>query len=370
MQRPTETPRDFATARTLPGRVYWDADLYARELETIFFGTWLCAGHRSRLASPGEFFTLEIGPESILLTADGQGDLHAFYNVCRHRGSRVMLESCGQTRSLQCPYHAWTYGLDGRLTGAPAMDGVEGFDRARFPLRAVRVETLHGFLFVNLDEEAPPVARCLDDLPDLSRFGLADLERVARHGYEVNTNWKLICENYHECYHCALAHPQLHRISDYCVAPEGPQVGRQYVGGPMSIREGFNTMTEGGLTSRPPLPGTTEADRRLVHYFNVLPNLLLSIAPDYVLTHYLWPRGVDGVFIETEWFAAPEQMSDAGFDLADAVEFWDTTNRQDWRLCENALRGLRSRGHRPGPYQASEGCVHAFDRWYVQKMWP
>ena len=138
----------------------------------------------------------------------------------------------------------------------------------------------------------------------------------------------------------------------------------------MAIKSRFNTMTLSGTTDRQPLAGSTDADRRMVHYFNLLPNFLLSICPDYVLAHYIRPRGPEQVYIETEWFCAAEQIGRADFDPSDAIEFWDTTNRQDWKLCEDALRGLKSAAHVQGRYQSGETCSHRFDRWYVEKMFP
>ncbi|MDJ0655841.1 MAG: aromatic ring-hydroxylating dioxygenase subunit alpha [Xanthomonadales bacterium] len=363
-----QTDRDFENALTLPGRVYWDPAVFAREEQQIFGKDWLCVGHVSRLASPGDFFLVNLGRESVILAADKQGTPHAFYNVCRHRGTRVVNDASGSCRLFRCPYHDWAYGLDGRLMSAPNMEETPNFRREDFPLREVRLELWNGFLFINLDPDALPMSAVYDDFPDLSYLNLHRLQRVGYHHYDVDANWKLICENYNECYHCALAHPQLHRISVDREYPDLNHVGKHFTGGPMAIRQGFNTMTTSGVTDRAPLPGWKDSDKDMVMYFNLYPNLLLSIAPDYLLTHYIWPTGPETVYIETEWFCATEQIEQPGFDPRDAIEFWDTTNRQDWGLCENALRGLRSTGHRPGPYQSWETCVHDFDRWYVRRV--
>lgn len=364
------TARDFADAMTPPGWIFSDPALYARDLDEIFGRMWLCVGHRSRLRAPGDFFRVDIGEESVLVVADPGGNANAFLNVCRHRGTRITNETSGRCRGFLCPYHAWFYDLDGTLKAAPDMDRVLGFDRADYPLVRVRLETFLGFLFINLDEDAHALGDAFADFPDFDRLNLPGLVRVARHDYDVQSNWKLICENYHECYHCSIAHPQLSRISDYGGLSNEGASGRNFIGGPMAIRPGFASMTMSGGGLGPRLTGADDADRRMVHYFNLLPNMLLSIAPDYVLTHYVWPREVDRVYIETEWFCSPEQKSEPGFDASDAIEFWDTTNRQDWALCENAMKGLRSRGHRPGRYGPGEDCAHRFDRWYVTKMFP
>jgi len=194
---------------------------------------------------------------------------------------------------------------------------------------------------VRHDHDQEALREAFDDLPELQRWDLASLVGVERHSYEVAANWKLLCENYNECYHCALAHPQLHRLSRLGDAPGSPQRGKNFVGGPMPLRDGFNTMSTTGITNRLPLPGSTDTDRRRVQYFNLLPNLFLSIAPDYVITHMLWPRDAGHCFVETEWLAAPSQLREAGFDLTDAVEFWELTNRRRVACigCSSGARG-------------------------------
>ncbi len=364
------TAAAFDVAATPPGRLFWDPALYERDLDEIFGRMWLCVGHNSRLRNPGDFFTVDLGRESIIVVANETGEPKAFLNVCRHRGTRVTSESSGNCRGFLCPYHAWHYGLDGQLRAAPGMENVAGFERADYPLLSVRLETLLGFLFVNLADDAEPLDEAFGDFPDLARYELPRLERVARHDYDVATNWKLVCQNYHECYHCGIAHPQLHRVSDYSTVTDGDVTGRLFIGGPMSIRRGYRSMTLDGSSSRPPFRRIGEDDLRLVHYFNLLPNFLLSIAPDYVLTHHIWPRGPESVYIETEWFCAPEQIAADDFDISDAEDFWDMTNRQDWSLCENALLGLKSRHHQPGRYHPGENCSHLFDQWYVRTMFP
>lgn len=362
------TDRDFGEARTPPGWIFHDPALYQRELAEIFRSMWLVACHHTRLAAAGDFLVVNFGAESVVLVRDREGRPRAYHNFCRHRGTRMVTESAGRCRMFRCPYHNWAYGLDGELVAAPTMDQIEGFDRRDYPLREVRLESMQGFLFINLDDDAEPLAEAYSDFPALSRYGTEGLVSVGRHHYEVAANWKLVCENYNECYHCSLAHPQLHRVSTYQEFPDYDVTGRNFNGGPMGIKDGCNTLTVSGVTRNPPLPGLEEQEKRLVHYFNVYPNFLYSLAPDYVMAHYLWPRGPGRVYIETEWFCSPEQLADPDFDPTDAIEFWDTTNRQDWALCENAQLGLASSGHIPGPYHPSESGVHAFDQWYVRRM--
>lgn len=364
------TARPFADALTPPGQIFHDADVHALDMQRIFGRMWVCAGHVSRAKETGQFFTIRIGDESLIVVRGQDDRLRAFFNVCRHRGTRLTSSEEGRCRGFTCPYHAWHYDLDGTLRAAPMMDDSGSFDLSRYPLVQARVEEHLGFVFVNLGNDGAAVEREFSDLPDLERFRLHELTCVHRHVYDVASNWKLVSQNFHECYHCPVAHPDLHRVSHHGELSSDSASGRLFIGGPMALRDGYTTLTKSGTTSRPPLPGTTTADLQSVHYFQLLPNLLLSIAPDYVLTHQLWPTGPERVSVETCWLFAPEQLAAASFDAADVIEFWDTTNRQDWLLCENALNGLKSSRHRPGPYQSSEDCAHRFDRWYVTTIFP
>ena len=364
------TAQDFEQAHTPPGRVFWDEGLYARELDDVFRRMWLCVLHASRLKVPGDFFVVDFGPESIVVVADDDIQPRAYHNVCRHRGTRLVSEPTGRTMGIRCPYHAWNYGLDGQLRAAPGMEATPHFCRSDFPLLDVRIDIFRGFLFICLDSDAEPLGDAFADFPSLEVGRLENVVRVARHDYNVASNWKLICENYHECYHCAVAHPQLHRISDYDT-PFDPQAsGRLFVGGPMRVKPPYSSMTMSGASLDEDQGSAEGASTAIVHYFNLLPNFLLSIAPDYVLTHHIWPRGPESVYIESEWFCAPDLVAQDRFSIEDAETFWDVTNQQDWNLCETALKGLKSSYHRPGRYHPDEHCAHRFDRWYVERMFP
>ena len=361
------TDQPFETALTLPGFVYHDTELFQRELSGLF-GDWVCVGHVAALDEAGSSRVVDIGADSIIITCDREAGLNAFHNVCRHRGTRLLNVNEAPCRHIVCPYHAWRYGNDGQLKNAPGMDGRPGFSAADHALQPVRVETLLGFIFVCLNDGRPALDKFFPDLPDLSAFGLERLQRGAMHDYNVAGNWKLICENYNECYHCPGAHPQLHRLSNDADLPEFDHRGKNFTGGPMRINAPFASMTRDGQSGRPLLPGFDGQRADLVFYFNLFPNLLLSIAPDYAMAHYILPRAPDATYVQTEWLFAAQAMAEPDFDPSDAVEFWDQTNRQDWALCENAQRGLASSGHRSGPYHPLERCVHDFDRWYLRTI--
>ncbi len=362
------TRRPFAEARPLAGPPYRDRAIFEAELEVIFSGGWVCVAHQDALRAAGDFVTREIGDESVLVVRGSDDIVRAFFNVCRHRGTRLLEASNGSgLERIRCPYHAWAYGLDGALQTAPLMDGNPGFDASRFPLAPIRCETWEGFVFVCLDDTAAPLATVLSDFPDLSAYGLADLRSGATHEYEIAANWKLVCENYGECYHCPGNHPQLNPISHFRSGGNSFE-GKGFCGGPMRLNDGCTTMTLDGRSSRRPLPGLEGDELRLVHYFNIYPAFLLSLHPDYVLTHTVWPLDLDRSLIRCEWLFAAEAFAQDDFDPSDAVDFWHMTNEQDWRICEQAQKGVRSRGFRPARYQSLEETIYFFDNWYLRAM--
>ncbi|MEL7451427.1 MAG: aromatic ring-hydroxylating dioxygenase subunit alpha [Pseudomonadota bacterium] len=354
------------SARTLPAAFYTSPAVLQIEQKALFPAMWLCIGREEDAANPGDFFTVDIGDERILVVRGKDAVVRAFFNVCRHRGARLVDEPCGQGRTrLSCPYHAWTYGLDGKLVAAPFMEGQIALDE--FPLLDVRLDTWGGFLFVNLDGAAPALDEYLADLPDIARYKLNTLRRGHRIRYQLNANWKIVCENYSECYHCALVHPQLNRLSPF-VNEGGLLKGNCFNGGPMELREGVGTLSTTGEPRHPPIAGLTEEDHRLVHYFVIYPNLLLGLHPDYVLVHTAMPQSAGRTRVVCDWLFTEEALAEPDFDPSEAVDFWDVTNRQDWGLCERVQRGAGSRAYRPGPYQQTEACVHEFDRWYAEAM--
>lgn len=358
----------LAEARTLPGAVYTSGEVFRLEQQALFGRSWLCVGREQDLPAAGDFFVQDVAGDSVIVMRGADRAIRAFYNVCRHRGSRLLDAPRGSgLKRVLCPYHAWSYELDGRLHTAPQMPA--DFPAASHSLVPVRLGTHEGFIFLNLDDSAPPLEKHLADLPDLSRFRMAELRCGRRIEYEVAANWKFICENYSECYHCAGVHPQLARISDLIARNERHQeIGACFNGGPMLMRDGVETMSMTGKSTVAQIPGLSERDHRYVYYYVVYPNLLLSPHPDYVLTHTAWPIAPDRTRVVCEWLFTAEAMERPGFDPRDMVEFWDVTNRQDWGLCERAQAGAGSRGFRPGPYHPTEDCVHTFDRWYVDRL--
>lgn len=355
-------------ARTLDAAWYLSPEIFEREKACIFAQSWICAGRAERISQPGAFFTTEIAGESLILTRDAGGVPHAFYNVCRHRGTRICEEPAGTFKgSMQCPYHAWTYALDGTLLAARNMEGAPGFDRREYPLREAHVAQFEGFLFVCLDPKRP-----FDDAfaPLIGRFAawqIAGLRSARRIEYALSCNWKLVFQNYSECYHCPVIHPQLEKLSASDSGRndlmEGP-----FLGGYSTLRDGHGSLTTSGRSLRPPLPGLPAQEHGRVYYYTIFPSLLLGLHPDYVMAHYVEPVDASHTRVVCEWLFDEGAMEQPGFDPSDAVDFWDLTNRQDWHVNELTQAGVASRAYTPGPYSRQEGLLHAFDRHYLEIM--
>jgi Rieske 2Fe-2S family protein len=348
---------------SLPAEAYTSEAVLAWERERFFEAGWVCAGRAADLAQPGDQAAVAAGGETVLLVRGDDGALRGFFDVCRHRGHQLLERGARAARpAIVCPYHAWSYRLDGRLRAAPRFGDLPGDHPAREGLVPVRVALWNGFVFADVGGAAPDLAAWfgtggMDEL--LAPYGLAELAVGASHDYEVAANWKLVVENYHECYHCPSIHPELCRVtppnSGDNFATTGP-----WVGGSMTLRPHADTMSLDGRSGGPPLPGLREEQRRQVLYLGLFPNLLLSLHPDYVMTHRIEPLAPGRSRIECQWLFPAATVAADGFDPAWAVDFWDLTNRQDWHACESVQRGATSRGYRQGPLGRGEGAVRDF----------
>lgn len=350
-------------ASMLEGRYYTSADIFQAELERIFYERWLCVGRVEQIPNPGDYFIQAVGEESLIMVRGQDGQVRAFYNVCRHRGTRICIVADGHfTGSIQCPYHAWTYNLAGRLIGAPHMNEVEGFDKTDYPLYQAAVGVWEGFLWVNLSAQPEPFEQTFAPLMGkFSGWNMAALRSARRIEYEVQANWKLVVENYSECYHCPLIHPALSALSHYR-SGRNDLIAGPFLGGYMDLDHEVESLSLNGHTCSLPLSGVSGEDLSRVYYYSLFPNMLLSLHPDYVMFHLLWPESAGRTRIRCEWLFDPQAMHQVGFDPNGAVEFWDMTNRQDWHVCELSQLGLRSRVYTPGPYSAGESLPAAFDQ--------
>ena len=362
-------PRDVMPegARTLPARYYTDPSLFRAEMDRLFGRMWVCAGRSEQAGRPGQFFVREINGRNIVITRSASGTPRAFHNVCRHRGTRICSEEVGQfAGSIRCPYHAWTYDLDGRLIGAPHMEDVPHFDKAEYPLLAVDADEWDGHVFVTLRDNPPPLRAQLGDLCAKFRdWRMQDLRLGRRIVYDVRANWKLIIQNYNECLHCPNLHPALNKLSHY-LSGENEPLRPTYMGGRMDLRPGVETLSMDGSCPRAFLPGLSPEDRRRVYYYAIFPNMLLSLHPDYMLVHSLWPMAPDRTVNICEWHFQPSELARERFNPSDCVDFWDLTNRQDWHVCELSQAGISSPAYVPGPYSNREDLLYAFDRFIVE----
>ena len=345
----------------LPPSAYMDPTVFSWEQRHFFGGGWTCVGFSADLTSAGDQRAESVGDGGVLLTRDEDRVLHAFANFCRHRGHELL--PCGgsvQRQSIVCPYHSWTYSLDGGLKAAKGFKGARGFDDTAWGLVELPVIEWHGLIFVDGSGTAGSLTDALAELEEL--VVPYEPERLAIHGrhtYDAASNWKILTENYHECYHCPMIHPELCKVSPPKSGENYPVSG-VWVGGWMDLREGMETMSLDGTSLGVPLRGLDEVGLRTVIYVNIFPNVLLSLHPDYVMTHRLTPLSADRTIIECTWAFAPEALERPDFDPGYAVEFWDITNKQDWGACESVQRGLSSPHAVAGPLSPDEDAVYQY----------
>lgn len=350
----------LGSSTMLPRRAYVHPDVLAWERER-FFGRWVCVGRAVDLAAPGTRRAVSAGAGSALLVRDERGTLRAFANTCRHRGHELL--PCGASankKAIVCPYHGWSYRLDGSLLNAPGFREVEGFEPGRFGLAEMPAVDWHGWVFVDPSGDAGDFAEHVGALEGIvAPYAPETLVVAATHDYEVAANWKIVIENFQECYHCPLIHPELCQLSPP-ESGESVQLPGDWVGGWMDLRPGVETMSLDGRSLGRQITTLDDKERRTVMYASVFPNLLVTLQPDYLLTHHLTPLAVDRTRVECAWLFPAEAVAADGFDAAYAVDFWDLTNRQDWAACESVQRGLASPLAAPGPLAPVEDAVQHF----------
>jgi glycine betaine catabolism A len=351
----------FGQSFTLPAAAYTSPDVFDWEKTNFFERTWVCVGRSVDLATPGDRKAIRVGSEGVLLVRDLSGRLRGFFNVCRHRGHELLEEgACVSGAVIKCPYHAWVYSLDGSLKGAPHFGNRQDFERADYPLQPVDVAEWRGWLFVNPSGQGPSFAEHIGNLGDfIAPYECERLVSAVRHDYVVQANWKIIVENYHECYHCPQIHPELCQVTPPDSGGNMIATGA-WAGGTMELMDHAQTMSLTGESFGVPLRSLDARQLRQVLYFGYFPNLLISPHPDYVMTHRIEPLAPSASRIECEWLFAPEALDTSGFDPSYASDFWDITNKQDWNACEAVQRGVSSRGYRQGPLAPDEDEVYDF----------
>ena len=365
-----DTPQRLdSLEKTLPRASYLDEAEFTREHAAIFESEWVCIGRGAELTGPGDYLAIRLHSQSVLVVRDESGELGAFYNVCRHRGTELVpLSDPGPVRgqfarSIVCPYHAWSYHLDGKLRGTPhlaiATDGVA--------LHNIQLDEWGGFIFICLSDN--PEQSLADGLGPgterLARYPLSDLRLGSSITYEVDANWKVIVENYNECYHCGPVHPELCQIVPAFKLGGGHDLNWD---DGVPHRDGANTFTASGTTDRAHFPGLSETEQ--THHKGELfyPNLMLSLSMDHVAAFYLWPQGAEHTRIQCDFLFHPDELAKPEFDGSDAVTFWDTVNQQDWRICESVQRGMRNRVFEHGYYAPMEDYSLDIRRYVREKL--
>lgn len=353
---------------TLGSADYASEEVYRQEQERIWWGDWVCVGRTEEISDPGDYVVRDVAGESIFIVRNDAGELRAFYNVCSHRGTKFVddVEGTGSVRkAFKCPYHAWTFDLNGRLIGTPNVREDEHFDRSKYPLYDIAVDDYAGFLFVNMSGQPRPLMEALTDgaetITVFERFKMQELRVGVRIVYEVAANWKIVVENYHECLHCPTVHPELVKIMPLYRTGEVEEEG-QTLGNSMGELTSF---TESGYSALPTLPGLDDVDVHTFYGAYVFPNLILNYHSETVNSVTIHPLGPDRSLVVSEFLFAPETVADHGFDPSEVVDFRDLVARQDWEVCERAHTGVRSRFYANGWYPRQEKWIRSFNERYL-----
>ncbi|MYR46970.1 aromatic ring-hydroxylating dioxygenase subunit alpha [Streptomyces sp. SID5910] len=371
---PAHRPEAPSLVATLPGRYYTDPDIFRQEQQHVLEALWFCAVRSADLDRPGAFRTVQVGRENVLVTRNRRGALRAFLNICRHRGARICLAESGEVRrTLQCPYHAWTYDLDGRLIAAPNLTSMPDVDRAAYGLVEVALREWLGYAWVCLADEPPSFEETvrgaaverLGDPAAVDHYGTEALALGRRITYDVKANWKLIVENFMECYHCATIHPELSEV-----LPEFAEgyAAQYYVGHGAAFGEDVRGFTVDGSEGFGRLPDVAEDQDRRYYAITVKPTVFVNLVPDHVILHRMFPLAEDRTVVECDWLYAPEVVaSDA--DLSKSVELFHRVNAQDFEACERTQPAMSSRAYRAGGVLVpNEHHIGIFHEWLFRRL--
>ena len=380
---------------------YRSPRVYRKELDEILYKSWLYAGHVSQIPNPGDYFLFDLGEDSIIVARDRDGAVHALMNVCRHRGARVCEAAQGHCTSFVCPYHGWAYNLDGSLKAARAMEAKPGFEPQRYGLKTAQCTLFEGLIFVNADPQAADFEAALRTIePALGPYGLPDAKIAHRQVYAVEANWKLVLENYQECYHCATAHrayAKLHTLEKPDGQVEGInsamlQRAERQTGVPgithahyqaygassgfgtcvytsrYALYDGYRTGSEGG---RPvaPLMGRFKGYDGGAGDFQIGPLAFMLNYPDHCVLYRFTPRRLTGTDMELVWFVRGDAEQGRDYDREAVTWLWDRTTREDEYIISRNSAGVHSRFFEPGPYHPEfESLCLDFVGWYLTAM--
>lgn len=381
---------------SLPADYYLAPDVFAMDLDRVFATSWLFVGATAELPNAGDTLAWTVGRDSVLLSRDESGRIRAYHNVCRHRGCRLQPDGRDSVRAVVCPYHQWTYGLDGSLRGAPHM-GAE-LPRDQLGLRPVHLRELCGLLFVCFAEVPPRFDDAVAAVqPQLGPHRLDRTKVAARCHYTVAANWKMLVENNRECYHCRVNHPEFCQ-SNYDVGGSGDtrrstaydaalaehqerwraqglaprEVSFEGVGwfrvARLPLRPGYVTESLSGRLVAPVLGDLVSTDVGSLRLIT-LPNSWSHANADYAMTTRLTPISTDCTDVDVTFFVRNDAVEGEHYDVDELTAVWIATSEQDWALCEQNYAGARSRGYLPGPLSPiTEGSVATFHRWYERSL--
>jgi Rieske 2Fe-2S family protein len=365
--------RDWRPRPTLSGHEYTSQQVYDEERERIWWGDWVTIGRAEECPDPGDYVVKDLAGESIFVVRNQEGELRGFYNVCAHRGTKFLDDDArGNARkAFRCPYHAWTYDLDGRLIGTPNVREDELFDRSTYPLHSVAIAEYAGFLFANLSAEPRPLMDALTDgaesITAFERFRMDELRIGLRIVYEVEANWKIVVENYNECLHCPSIHPELVQVVPLFRFGEVWDEETRDDGNRMM--EGATSFTMSGRSELPKLPGLEPEDHSMYYGSYEFPNLMLNLHPDCVMYYIGFPKGPSHTQVVSEYLFRPEVIADAAaFKPEPVVELWDLISRQDWEVCARAQTGVGSRAFTTGVYPRQDRFLYWFNEEYRLAM--
>ena len=350
----------------LPAHWYYDAEHYGRELELLWYDRWIAGLREEEIPGPGDWRVVRIGTQSIVVLRDEKKEIRAFHNTCRHRGSVLCTEEHGRfaRKRIVCPYHAWTYDLAGQLVATPRRMDTPDFEMKDFPLFEVAVASWGGFVFVNLNGNPSSFEKNTAALEKrFARYGFSDLRIGKRIVADVKANWKLLAENFSECFHCPPVHPELCRVvSAYKEA--GAWGLKQEASSKPEYKEGARTLTLDGTSRLSSFANLNDEERKTLYIPEMLPpNLFLNVQPDYVNSHMMFPTGPESVRIVYDWLFEPQHLPLSGTDLQHYVALWEVTNAQDARNCEWQQRGIHSREFKHGHYVPQEFDCFRFTEW-------
>ncbi len=380
---------------SLEQRFYTDPEIYALELDRIVTRNWIFAGHQSQLAAAGDYLVVDVANESAIVVRTGSGEIKAFANVCRHRGSIICVEKSGNTRKFQCPYHGWMYDTDGNLVAARSMP--DGFERASHGLHKVPVEIVHGLVFVCFCDDPPAMAPARRDLAEpLAVFDFGNMKVAAQKTYPIAANWKLAVENYQECYHCAGAHPEYARMHTMMLIDEKRERVERHMFEKMAacglknvdidfidtearpgemgfgysrsaLFEGYRTGSKDGEPVAPLLGKLTDYDGGASDItFGPFSHFLAY--SDHVVAYVFTP--VDGRNCQCElyWLVRGDAIEGKDYELEELMWLWDVTTCADERIIVNNWKGVNSKYYKPGPFSGMEKSEQRFVDWFLREL--